>query len=92
MAEVDAFFLSADAEKEEGNNGQKNTYPLVYVQLFAEDEHGTDENHYRTCRIDGADDGDGQMFHCEVSENPRREDNATLQYDELMDFPCDGYL
>ena len=76
MLEVNAFLLSASTQQEERENGEQHPNPLIEIEPFAKDEHGTDQHHHRTSGIDGTYQCNRQMLDAKVSQNPRGQHNA----------------
>ena len=70
MGEDDPFAAARTAQQEERHEGQRNAGPLAGVETFAEDREGPDEHHHGARGVDRADDGEREMLHAEVSENP----------------------
>ena len=92
MLEVDALTTPCPTEQEEGDDGQRDTYPLVEVEPLSEDEQGSHQHHHRTGGIDGAYDGEGQMLSGKIAEYPRGQHDARLEQDEAMHLPpCLGH-
>ena len=78
VLEIDALFLSATAQQEERRHCQKHTDPLPDVQAFAKHQKRTHQHHHRSCGIDRPHDGQGQMLHAEIAENPTRQNDNRL--------------
>ena len=48
---------------------------------------GAHERHHGTCGIDGTDDGERQVLHAEIAEQPTGEHEATLCQDIAVQLP-----
>ena len=70
VAEVDALLLAATAQQHKRYHSQQYAYPLIGIEPLAKEEQRTKQYHHRTRGIDGAYDGDGQMLHTKVAEEP----------------------
>ena len=75
VTEIDPFAAARTAQQEEREEGQHDAGPLAGVEPLAEDEHGADKHHDGARGIDRTDDGNRQVFHGEIAENPRSEDD-----------------
>ena len=93
VLEVDALLLSAARKHGEGDDGKDDTNPLVEVEYLAVNQQGTHECHYRTGGIDRPHDGEWQMLHAEITEDPTAQYDETLEHDLLVNFPSAfGYM
>ena len=93
MLEVDALLLSAARKHGKGDDGKNDTNPLVEVEYLAVNQQGTHECHYRTGGIDRPHDGEWQMLHAEITEDPTAQYDETLEHDILVNFPSAfGYM
>ena len=88
VLEVDTLLLTRPAEHEERRNGQHHAYPLPDIETLAEHQQGTHQHHHRPGGIDGADNGQRQVLHAKVSENPRRQYDDRLQNHIFMHLPA----
>ena len=87
MLEVDAFFLTGTAQHKERQHRQHHTYPLIKIEPLAEYKHGSHKHHHRTRSINRPHNGKRQVFHSEISEYPRGEDDERLDDDKFMYIP-----
>ena len=87
MTEVYTLLLSAPTQQIETDNGKQNTYPLIQVEPFPEDEQRTYQYHHGTRCVDGANQRQGQIFHAKVATNPRCKHNNTFQHDIPLYHP-----
>ena len=87
MFEVDAFLPSAPAQHEERCHGEHHTHPLPQVEPLAEEEECAQKHHYGPCGIDWSYDGERQMLHSEVSEEPGRQHDQAFRHDVFVCFP-----
>ena len=90
VLEVDAFLLAATAQQQERGYGQQYTNPLPMVQALAKHQQGSDEHHYRARGIDRTNDGQGQMLHAEIAQDPAGQHDKRLEYNILMYLPATG--
>ena len=91
MLEVDTFFLAAARKHGKGDDGKYDTNPLIQIQYLAINQQGTHEGHYRSGGIDRSHDGERQVFHAEITEDPAAQYDETLEHDVLVNFRRDGY-
>ena len=84
VTEINPLLSARTAQQQQRDQGKRHTDPLVSVEPFTEDEHGADERHHGPRGIDRADDRQRQMLDSEVSERPRRQDDAGFQHHEQM--------
>jgi len=52
---------------------------LKEIELFAEDDDCANKDKHGASGVDRAGDGDWEMLHAEIAENPRSEDDKRLQ-------------
>ena len=90
MGEDDPFAAARTAQQEERHEGQRNAGPLVGVETLAEDHECPDEHHNGARGVDRPDDGDREVLHAEVTENPRSEHDGRFQNDQGVGLPCAG--
>ena len=77
--EINVFLLARTAHQEDRDYGQYDTDPLVGVKPLTEDQHCSHKHKYRSCRIDRSDDGQRQVLQTEISADPRRQHDESLQ-------------
>ena len=70
VPEVYVLLFAGAAHEENGEDGQQDTGPLIEIESFAEDDHGSHEHHHRTGRIDRPDDGQRDVLEAEISADP----------------------
>ena len=87
VLEVDALFLSAARKHGERDNGKDDTNPLVEIEYLAVNQQGSYECHYRTGGVDRTHDGEWQMLHAEITEDPAAQNDETLEHDVLVNIP-----
>ena len=87
MLEVDTLFLAAARKHGEGDDGKYDTNPLIQIQYLAINQQGTHECHYRSGGVDRSNDGERQVFHAEITEDPAAQYDETLEHDVLVNFP-----
>ena len=87
VLEIDTFFLAGAREHPESYHGNDDTDPLPHIQPFAKERDAADEHPDGAGGIDGANDGNGQMFQPEVGEEPTAEHDERLEQDVFMFCP-----
>ena len=60
------------------------------IELFAENEDGSDEYHHGACGIDGPHKSERQVFHAKICAKPAGKHNAGFQYNPFLYFPSPG--
>jgi len=88
LYEIDALLLAAQTEQIEGDDGNDHTYPLVEVQALTEQQQAAQQNDDGTGGVDGAEQGDGQVFHAEVAEYPGAKHDERLEHEQAVQLPA----
>ena len=77
--EVDVLLFPGTAHQEYGNQSQEYTGPLIYIELFTEEQQGSYQYHYRSGGIYWSDYGERKVLQSEITAYPRAEYNECLQ-------------
>lgn len=70
LFEVYVFLLAGPAHHVDGEDGKKDSHPLISVEPFSEKEHGSYQDKYRSGGVDRADDCERKVLETEIATDP----------------------
>jgi len=86
--EINSLFLAAQTEQIERDDGNDHTNPLIQVQALTEQQQAAQQHDDGTGGVDGAEQGDWQVFHAEVAEYPGAKHDERLEHEQAVQLPA----